>query len=284
MRLVALLTLTCGLSASACTGNAGPGGTTPAEPNRSASPAATATPSPSSSDRPGTATPAAIDADATRALDRMGAYMRSLKAFQVNAVTSRDQVLENGQKVTFTGAVTLLVSRPDRFRAEVTSDRQQREYLYNGKSFTLWAQRVNYYATVPAPPTLAQLGTELHDKYDIEVPLADLFQWGSEGNTAAAGITAATDIGPSEVAGVSCEHFALRQDGVDWQVWIQQGDYPLPRKLVITTTTDAARPQHTASYTWNLAPSYNEASFTFVPPSGVSRIVMSPLAEPQGVN
>jgi hypothetical protein len=275
MRLVVLLTLIGGLSAMAYTDNAGPEGTTPAKPNRSASAGATATPNPSSSQRPGTSTPASNDADATRALDRMGAYLRTLKAFQVHAVTSRDEVLENGQKVTFTGAVNLLVSRPDRFRAEVASDRQQREYLYDGKSFTLWAQRVNYYATVPAPPTLGQLGAELRDKYDIEVPLADLFQWGSEGNTAAAGITAATDIGPSEVEGVSCEHFALRQDGVDWQVWIQQGDFALPRKLILTTTTDEARPEYSSVLTWNLAPSFNDAAFTFNPPPGAQKITFA---------
>ena len=37
----------------------------------------------------------------------------------------------------------------------------------------------------------------------------------------------------------------------------------LPRKLVITTKTDEARPQHAVVYTWNLAPSFNEGAFTF---------------------
>ena len=85
-----------------------------------------------------------------------------------------------------------------------------------------------------------------------------------------------------EVSGTTCEHYAFRQDDVDWQVWIQKGDYPLPRKLVITTTTEAGRPQHTATYTWNLAPSFNEASFTFVPPAGARKIVLSAVGEPQG--
>ena len=205
----------------------------------------------------------------------MGAYLRTLKAFQVTSETSRDDVLQNGQKVTFGGTVNLLVSRPDRLRAEVVSDRQQRSYLYDGKSFTLWAQRVNYYATVPAPPTLAQLGTDLNNNYDIEIPLADLFYWGSEGSAAAAAITATVDVGPSQVEGVTCEHDAFRQNGADWQVWIQLGDYPLPRKLIITTTTDDARPEYSSVLTWNLAPSYNDAAFKFDPPPGAQRIKMA---------
>jgi len=275
-RLPALLVL-CGLSASACGGSPGTEGTPPAQPN--ASTAAATTPAPSAQQGPGTSSapnaPADIAPEATRALDRMGAYLRTLKVFQVTAETSRDDVLENGQKVTFGGTVNLLVSRPDRLRAEVVSDRQQRSYLYDGKSFTLWAQRVNYYATVPAPPTLAELGAALNAKFEIEIPLADLFYWGTEGRPAAAGVTAAVDVGPSQVEGVTCEHYAFRQDGADWQVWIQLGEYPLPRKLIITTTTDDARPQYTSVLTWNLAPSYNDAAFKFDPPSGAQRIQMA---------
>jgi hypothetical protein len=44
----------------------------------------------------------------------------------------------------------------------------------------------------------------------------------------------------------TCEHYAFRQEGLDWQIWIQ-GDYPLPRKFVIRTLTDDARPQHTSN-------------------------------------
>ena len=46
------------------------------------------------------------------------------------------------------------------------------------------------------------------------------------------------DVGPSVVGGVTCEQYAFRQADIDWQIWIQLGDYPLPRRLVATTTTD----------------------------------------------
>src|SRR6185295_7579263 len=88
-------------------------------------------------------------------------------------------------------------------------------------------------------------------------------------------ITSAMVIGPSQVGGVTCGHYAFRQPGLDWQIWIQQGDYPLPRKLVLTTLTDEARPQHTAVYTWNATPSFNDAAFTFDPPSDAQKIVFT---------
>ncbi len=82
-------------------------------------------------------------------------------------------------------------------------------------------------------------------------------------------------VGPSEIGGVTCGHYAFRQEGLDWQVWIQMGDFPLPRKQVLTTTTDEARPQYAATFTWNLAPSFNEAAFEFVPPKGAGRVVLT---------
>jgi hypothetical protein len=217
---------------------------------------------------------AKADAGALAALDKMGAYLRTLKEFQVVATTTAEEVLDDGQKIQFGGVVNFVVRFPDRLRAEVANDRQERLYLYDGKNFTLYAQRIDYYATISAPPTIRQLADLLEEKYGIEVPLADLFLWGAPG-VKPDNITAAVDIGPSSVLGVTCEQYAFRQAGLDWQVWIQKGDYPLPRKLVLTTLTDEARPQHTATYVWNLAPSINEGAFIFAPPSTAKRIVFA---------
>jgi hypothetical protein len=45
---------------------------------------------------------AAIDTSAIGALNRMGAYLRTLKAFQVRASTTNEDVLADGQKVGIT--------------------------------------------------------------------------------------------------------------------------------------------------------------------------------------
>jgi hypothetical protein len=215
-----------------------------------------------------------VEPGAVAALEKMGAYLRTLNAFQVRAATTREDVLDDGEKVEFSSVTDVLVQRPDRFRVEVDGDRQTRLYLYDGKTFTLFARRVGYYATVPAPPTIAELADRLDDRYGIEVPLSDLFRWGGP-KASTKEITAGSDIGPSVVEGTTCEHYVFRQAGADWQVWIQNGSFPLPRKLVITTTTDDARPQYSAVYTWNLAPSFNDAAFTFDPPDDAKRIVFA---------
>jgi hypothetical protein len=236
----------------------------------------TASPSPSASPAGASTTPTTTvgrDPDALRALERMGDYLRTLKAFQIRSETSRDEVLDDGQNVEFDGVVDMIVERPNRLRVDVTSDKQQRLYFYNGSDLSIWGRRVNYYATIPAPPTIRELVDTLVRKYEIELPLADLFYWSDRKSTG--DIVSAADLGDSQVGGVTCGHYAFRQPDADWQVWIQQGDYPLPRKLVIRTTTDEAKPRFSAVMTWNLAPSYNDGAFTFVPPADAHRITMT---------
>ena len=215
-----------------------------------------------------------VDPDSIAALNKMGTYLRSLKAFQVVSAITRDDVLDDGQTVQFDSRVDLLARVPDRLRAEVNSSERHRFYFYNGKTFTIFAARVNYYATMPAPPTLSKLAKELDDKFDLELPLQDLFYWGTA-DAKIDEIKKATDVGPSEVGGITCEHYAFHQEGLDWQVWIQQGDYPLPLKLVLTTLTDEARPQYSSVLTWNLAPSFNEAAFDFDPPNDAQKITIA---------
>ena len=262
--------------------NATPAGTSGTETAPSAQDRATPAPAPgASATAPGasdTNAPATSDAaverdpDAIKALEDMGRYLRTLNAFQIRSQTTRDEVLTDGQNAESGGVVDMIVARPNRLRAEVTNDKQQRMYFNDGKTFLVWAPRMNYYATIAAPATLRELADKLSDQYNLELPVADLFYWGDTRSTDQ--IKSAVDLGPSQIDGVTTEHYAFRQDGADWQVWIQQGDFPLPRRLVITTTTDPARPRFTSVMNWNLAPSFNDAAFEFVPPKDAKRITL----------
>jgi hypothetical protein len=224
-----------------------------------------------------------IDPDAMKALSNMGTYLRTLKTFQVKAVETTDDVLDNGQAIQSGRVVDLLATRPNRFRVEITSDETHALFFYNGEQFTIYGQLVNYYATVPAPPTIAELIDKLATKYDIGMPLVDLFMWGSPESDASKQITSAIDIGPGSVDGITCEQYAFRQEGLDWQIWIQQGSYPLPKKLILTTTDDEAKPRFTQILTWNLAPSFNDEAFTFDPPAGAQKIAIAEVSAQSGI-
>jgi hypothetical protein len=217
------------------------------------------------------------------ALTRMGGYLRTLKTFTVRAETTIDEVLaDTGQKLQFGGRTTLYFRAPAHLRVDVSSERKDRQFFYDGKTLTVYGQRTRYYATVPAPPAIREVLEVAEQKYDLDFPLADLFYWGTD-KADLEDIASSTYVGPSWVGGAACDHYAFRQQGVDWQIWIERGDAPLPRKLVITTTDDDTQPQYVAMLTWRLTPGLDDATFTFVAPRDARRIILRELG-PAGGN
>ena len=217
-------------------------------------------------------TPLAVAPEAINALTKMGGFLRTLKTFAVRADTTIDEVLDTGQKVQLDSTVDLRVRRPDRLRADVSSARMQRQFFYDGKRLTLYGARVKYYATVPTPPTIQETVRVAEQKYGLVFPLADLFHWGTD-EARSGDITGAIVVGPSRIGGVECDQYAFREEAVDWQIWIEKGKTPLPRKLVITTRQEEGQPQYVAVLRWDLAPKLDDQTFMFVPPKDARRIV-----------
>ena len=211
-------------------------------------------------------------------LTQMGDYLRSLKSFTVKADTAKDEVLADGQKVQFGGTLEYHYATPDKLRASVRTDRKWREFYFDGKRLTQVAPRMGYYGSVEMSGRVGEVMTGLAQRYDVDMPLADLFYWGTP-SSGEDDITAAALIGPARIGGIETDHFALRQAGVDWQVWIERGARPLPRKLVITTTDEPAQPQYSATLSWDLGAKTPAAAFTYVPPKGAHRIELTPVAK-----
>jgi hypothetical protein len=212
-----------------------------------------------------------VDPASIKALGAMGAYLRTLSAFEVKAATVREELDDAGQKLQFTGTTTYKVRRPNGFVIEVAEDRRIRQVYYDGHSLTLFAPRMGFYAHVPAPPTIRETLQQAADKYDIELPLVDLFKWG-EGDDGTKLIRSGYEVGYAKIDGQDTEQYAFRQRGVDWQIWIRRGDQPLPLRVVVTSTDDHAQPQFEADLTWNTAPQYADNDFVFQPPADAKAI------------
>jgi hypothetical protein len=227
------------------------------------------------------AKPPAIDPDAIAALEKMGAYLREQQRFTVRTNTETDYVLDNGQKVRLSSSGVVRARRPDHLRVDVVSDRKERQFYYDGKTFTIFSPRLGHYATVTAPATIAELADQLEERYGLALPMVDLFRWGTE-QSPAAQITEASYVGATKLGGVETDHWAFRQPGLDWQIWIERGDKPLPRKLVLTTTDDRARPEHAIEMRWDVGASHEDSVFAFEPPKDAQKIALAEV-KPQRV-
>lgn len=92
----------------------------------------------------------AIDPDAMAALDKMGAYLRTLKSFQVRADVATDRVLDDGQTIQFSSKVDIVIARPNRMRVEVTDDDGHRFFFFDGKNSPSTDR--SSASTLPFPP------------------------------------------------------------------------------------------------------------------------------------
>lgn len=146
-----------------------------------------------------------IDARATDALDAMGQYLRTLRTFEVDADTSTDVVLDNGQNAALLHRAVLKVKRPDRMRGEISGNGNVRGIVYDGHRITIFNEKKGYYARRDAPSTLDGLVRDLAVNWHIETPLADLFYWGN-GKPDDSAIVSAQTLGVEKVDTRACTH------------------------------------------------------------------------------
>ncbi len=218
----------------------------------------------------------AVDPAAVQALTDMGTYLQTLKRFQVTTELTGERVLADGQKLQHIANAKMDVARPNRIRAYIYNARSERDIIYDGKTVTLFTPGPKYFSTVEFTENLYSLIQKLEARYGVEFPLADLFLYGTPAAPLDR-IESAMNAGQDFVGGEVCDHYAFREGAVDWQIWIATGGKPLPRKLVITSRLDEARPQSVSLVTWNLKPTFNDTVFKFVPPAGAIKVELVPV-------
>jgi hypothetical protein len=134
----------------------------------------------------------------------------------------------------------------------------------------------NVYATAARPGSVDEaIAYFVHD-LGMRFPLAEMLT-SQLAQRLPEQVRVADYVEAASIAGVPCDHLALRGDEADMQVWVAQGQHPLPRRVVITYRHADGRPQFWAQFSdWNLAPEAPDALFTFTPPAGAAQIAFSP--------
>lgn len=219
------------------------------------------------------AAPAPVPESAAQARVREATlYLESLKVFRVDATTVFDAVQEDGRKLQFSDRRIVTVRRPDRARITFTDDFGETfDVYYDGATLTRYDRDENVYGQLDVPDTIDEMLDYLELELGAPLPLADLFY--SDLSPLGAAATGSSVVGVASVAGVSCDQLAFRNDAIDWQVWIERGETPWIRKIVIDYKQSPSRPQFSAFFTsWDAAPEAGDAVFDFDPPAGAERI------------
>lgn len=229
-------------------------------------------PSPSPGAKAVTPKAPAVSTRAADLLRKMSDYLTGLQQFQFHAEISREVILPEDQHIDVLQAADVLVQRPNKLHVDVMRANRDRQFIYNGKTLTVYSPTRKYYAVAPAPPTIDQLLDTALSDYGISFPLGDLL-YANVYQTLLPDVQSGVYIGPSIVNGDYTQQLTFRQKDLDWQIWIQDGAMPVPRRIVITDRGEPGAPQFVATLTrWNVAPTFSEDIFTFTPPADAKQI------------
>jgi hypothetical protein len=226
-----------------------------------------------SADQTGTS---ALDPQAEKVLKQMSEYMNTLDRFSFHIENSSDLMFLSGHKMQVGSAVDVSVRRPDRLHADIKGDIRSQQLFYDGRTITLFGRNVNYYATMDAPSTLEAALDFARERFGLVAPGADLVFRNSY-DILTENVNSGYYVGLHNVHGVECHHLIFSQDNIDWQIWIENSNTPLPRKLIISEKWVTGGPQFTAVMSdWNLSPQLKDNLFTFVPPDKAEKIEFLP--------
>jgi hypothetical protein len=226
-----------------------------------------------------------VDEQALKILQKATDYLTGLNQFHLKGNTAMDVVQESGQKLQFSAAVEATLKRPDRLLvSRVRDDGSTRRFWYDGKTASMYDEREKVYGKIPVPGTIDEMLDYLEEVIENPRPLADLLY--SDLSPLAKLPVSGAYVGESYVGETACDHLAFRGESVDWQFWVDRGEKPLIRKVVITYKELPGGPQFTAHLDhWNVAPEISDSLFQFSPPEGAQQIrvvVLQPEKEKKG--
>jgi hypothetical protein len=228
----------------------------------------------------------AQEQDAKTILKAMSDYVGSQQTIDLTFDSDIEVITPELEKIQFTSSGGALLSRPDKLRAYREGGYSDVEMVFDGKTVSVLGKQSNTYAQFEGPGSVDQLVEALRVGHGVSLPGADLLLSNAY-DVLVADVMEAKHIGRGVIDGIECEHLAFRNFDTDWQLWVEVGDQPIPRKLVITSKTIAGAPQYTLQIKdWKTGIEPPRDAFLFTPPAGAEKLSPDALIEldelPQG--
>jgi hypothetical protein len=202
----------------------------------------------------------------------MSERLAGVAAFALEAEEVYDEVPEQSPRQQLTDLRRVAMRRPDRLVGDASGDALNRSFWYDGTVVSVLDREQNVWTDGKVPPTVDQALDLVFEQTGTVVPLAD-FLYADSYARLMGDVQRGVYLGIHEAAGVPCHHLSFEQATIDWQIWIDAGPEPLPRKLVIAYKTEDEVPQYTVTMRkWNLKATLPDALFAFEPPDGATRV------------
>jgi hypothetical protein len=216
--------------------------------------------------------------DAMQILKAMSSYLVSQKTISMTFDSDIEVITTDLQKIQFTSSGRVQLSRPDKIRATRTGGYADLEMVFDGKTVSIIGKNENKFVQADIPGSVDQLMDRLTGEYNVQAPGATLLR-SNVFEELTSDVIASEHIGRGVIDGIECEHLAFRDSEVDWQIWIELGARPIPRKLVITSKAVTGAPQYTMRIkVWGGDVPTGTEAFAFKPPAGATKVAIEALA------
>jgi len=221
----------------------------------------------------------AAEGDAKAILKSMTDYVASQSNIVLMFDSSIEVITPELEKIQFTNSGGAVLSRPDKLRAHREGGYADVELVFDGKTVSVLGKHRNIYAQFEGPDSVDALLEALRAGHGVSLPGADLLLTNAY-EVLSAGILESKHIGRGVIDGVECEHLAFRNLDTDWQLWVEVGDQPIPRKLVITSKTLNSAPQYSLQVKdWTTGITPPAEAFVFTPPADAQQVEPDALVE-----
>ena len=210
--------------------------------------------------------------DSAMILKSMTDYLGSQKSLSASFDSDIEVITPELQKIQFSSSGQMKLNRPDKLRVRRTGGYADVELVYDGKTISVYGNNAKSYVQADLPGTVDQMIDTIQSRSGVGMPGADLL-FSDAFDQLMSSVLDGRHIGLGVVDGVECEHLAFRDSDTDWQIWIETGAKPVPRKYVITSKTLAGAPQYTLRIRDWKTDAFAEAdTFVFKPPAGVTKV------------
>jgi len=221
----------------------------------------------------------ADDGGARRILAAMSDYIADQRTLSATYDTDIEVITPDLQKIQFTASGDVLLDRNAGLRATRTGGYADLELVFDGKTAIVHNRHGRIFAQLDMPGSIDEVIQRLRTEHMVEVPGADLLLARAHEHLTE-DVLEARHVGRGVVDGIECEHLAFRGHDTDWQLWVEVGDRPIPRKYVITSKTVAQAPQYTLRVKEFRTGAPLEATvFAFRPPEGARQVGLDAIGD-----
>ncbi|MBB3457536.1 hypothetical protein FHT86_005854 [Rhizobium sp. BK313] len=214
--------------------------------------------------------------DATHLLKTMSDYLAAQKTMSFRYQSSLEAVTPDFEKLQFVSSGTASLERPDKLRITRTGGFADVDVSFDGSTLTVHGKNLDAYAKIDAKGSVDDLLGRLMDA-GVEAPGADLLS-SDVFDLLMSDVTVAKHVSSAFVDGVECEYLTFRTPEIDWQIWIQAGPKPIPRRYVITSKHVGQAPQYTLEINdFKSGPEVAAVSYNIEIPTSAKKVDLSEL-------